>query len=84
MSAVLTPGDTLAPCEIPAARRAYGLSMAHPHLATVEISTRLHEHGIVAARGKRFRCKRLRRLIAAYRVFVEAGIEPAPETIFDD
>jgi hypothetical protein len=84
MSALM-PGDTLAPGEAAAARRAYALHMARPRLSTFEISARLHDHGIVAGpRGKRFRCKRLRRLTAAYGACVAAGIEPSPETIFDD
>jgi hypothetical protein len=71
--------------EVPAARRAYALHMAYPWLSWPEISGQLaRDHGLYDGRWKPFRCKRLRRLTAAYQRCVEAGFEPAPETIFGD
>jgi hypothetical protein len=76
------PGD-LKLSEIPAARRAYALKRARPWLSTAEISARLaRDHGIYDARRKPFRTKRLRRLIRLYESCIDAGVEPAPETIF--
>ena len=75
----------LRPSEIPAARRAYALRHAYPWLQTVEIATRLaHDHGLYDRRWKRYRCKRLRRMIDLYAHCVQAGIEPEPETIFSN
>jgi hypothetical protein len=75
----------LRPGEIPAARRAHGLHRAFPWIPTIEIATRLaRDHGLYDRRWRPYRCKRLRRLIAAYAECVNAGSEPAPETIFSD
>ena len=87
------PVAALSPSEVTAARLAYGLHMARPRLSTAEISARLardhglHEHvranfGRGANRHRPFKCKRLRRMMAAYESFVAAGVEPEPETIF--
>ena len=75
-------GD-LRPSEIPAARRAYALHRACPLLPTIEIAVRLaRDHGHDGGRRKPYRCKRLRQMIGLYAEFVDAGVEPAPETIF--
>jgi hypothetical protein len=77
-------GD-LRPSEIPAARRAYALCRAYPRLSTVQIAVRLaRDHGQYDGRWKPYRCKRLRRMIGLYAEFIDAGLEPAPETIFSD
>ncbi len=79
-----TLGD-LRPSEVPAARLAYGLSQAYPRLPTIEIAVRLaRDHGCYDRRWRPLRCKRIRRLIASYARCVDAGIEPAPETIFGE
>ena len=73
----------LRPGEIPAARRAYALHCAYPWLPTIKIAARLaHDHGLYGGRWKPYRCRRLRRLIDSYAECVNAGVEPAPETIF--
>jgi hypothetical protein len=75
------PAD-LEPSEIRAARHAYALGMARC-LSTLEISRRLAtDNGIYDRRGKPYRCRRLRRLIAAYQACVDAGVEPEAESIF--
>jgi hypothetical protein len=82
--AVLKSRD-LRPSEIPAARRAHALHRAFPWIPTIEIATRLaRDHGLYDRRWRPYRCKRLRRLIAAYAECVHAGVEPAPETIFSN
>ncbi len=92
---MIVEGDDLAPSDVPVARLAYGLSRARPRLSTRAISERLardhglHEHvranfGRGANRLRPFKCKQLRRMVAAYESFVAAGVEPEPETIFDD
>jgi hypothetical protein len=75
----------LRPGEIPAARRGHALHCAFPWIPTIEIAARLaSDHGLFDRRWRPYRCKRLRRLIAAYAECVNAGVEPAPETIFSD
>ena len=70
--------------EVPVARRAYALKRARPWLSTAEISARLaRDHGINDAPRKPFRTKRLRLLIRLYESCMDAGVDPAPETIFD-
>jgi len=75
----------LRPSEVPAARLAYALTRAYPKLHIIEIAERLaRDHGYYGGRWRQYRCSRLRRMIALYAEFVDAGVEPAPETIFGD
>lgn len=51
----------------------------------MEVSARLaSDYGLRDNRRKPFRLKRLRRLIATYESFVDAGVEPEPWGIFGD
>ena len=69
---------------VAAARHGYALRCAYPHLTLKQIADQL-----LAARalgmgpGQPYRTKRLRKLIDAYARYVERGVEPMPETIFD-
>jgi hypothetical protein len=75
----------LRPSEVPAARLAHALNQAYPRLRTIEIAERLaRDHGYYDGRWKPYRCKRLRQMIVSYGRCVDAGVEPAPETIFGD
>ena len=71
--------------EVPIARLAYAICRNRPYLSMMEVSARLaSDYGLRDNRRKPFRLKRLRRLITTYKSFVDAGVEPAPETIFGD